>query len=62
MSTREDWNTDSMLSIVLRLMNTLCTIATEVLLVRHYRLSVELLKAKQILRPSGNSLRWSDVP
>jgi len=42
-----------MLSLVLRTLNTLCTVATEVLLVRHYRISVELLKAKQILRPSG---------
>ena len=45
-----------MLSIVLRVVNTLCTIATEALLVRHYRISLELLKAKQILRPSGKSM------
>ena len=51
----QDWNQGNFITEILRGVNTACTIATVLLVIRHYWISMQLLKAKDILRASGRS-------
>jgi hypothetical protein len=49
----KDWNDSNTIITLLRIVVTLTTIATVALIVRHYRIIMQYLKAREVARPTG---------